>query len=90
MADLVSLRFVKRHTPYSAGVIAGFKPGYAQRLVAAGEAVYVNPPPGLDERGKPIKKEPEPPKKAAPKKKADEKDEIPEDRKSGKLGTVKK
>ena len=93
MSDLVSLRFVTRMTPYSVGQVAGFASGHAQRLVAAGKAVYVNPPPGCDERGVPIKKEAEVAKpktrRKAAKKTTEESDEL-EKRKSGKLGTVKK
>ena len=91
MAEKISVRFIKRMTPYPVGQIAGFDLHHAEKLVRHGRAVFVNPPPGLDEYGKPIKKEPEPePKKKAPKGRKTSKPDIPDDRKNGDLGTVKK
>ena len=92
MSDLISLRFIRPMSPYSVGDVAGFTLNHAENIVKGGRAVYANPPPGCDEYGKPLEKEPVVEKKASKRKPAPKKE--PEDgiesRKSGKLGTVKK
>jgi hypothetical protein len=100
MADeLVSVRFIRKQVPYLAGDLAGFPASAAQRLVAGGVATYVEPPPGLDEFGRPFSPEEEEPKakgrKASSKSKedavSDEKEKAELDkRKTGDPGTVKK
>jgi hypothetical protein len=96
--DLTSLRFKSKMEPYHPGELAGFPLERAQRIVAAGIAVYVDPPAGLDETGEPIMEDEEKKEsavKSKPKttgrgrKKKEPEDGI-ESRKSGKLGTVKK
>ena len=98
MADeLVSVKFTKKRTPYQAGDLAGFPAVTAQRFVEGGVAVYKNPPPGLDEFGKPIEEE-EPSKKGGRKASAKKEDSVSDEkekaelekRKTGDPGTVKK
>ncbi len=93
MSDLISLRFIKPMSPYGVGDEAGFTLKRSDNIVRLGRAVYVTPPPGCDELGKPIKKEPVVKDKKASKAKTAPKKE-PTDglksRRSGRLGTVKK
>jgi len=67
--ELVSIRWTKNQPPYNANEICGRSPKDAQILVDQEVAVYIDPPPGLDEKGKALE-EPDPPakKKAAAKK----------------------
>ncbi len=56
---LVVVRFYEKHDKYLAGETAGFSYPEAKALVDGGVAVYVSPPPGLDEQGVPLEAETE-------------------------------
>ena len=64
---LVSIRWTVNQPPYNAGEVCGRQAKDALILVGQGVAVYVDPPPGLDEEGKRLKP-PDPPKKVSVKK----------------------
>jgi len=65
--DLICIRFTRNNAPYLAGESAGFELPVARKFVGDGIAVYVTPPPGLDEKGKPLSDEkPEPKPKPKP------------------------
>jgi len=51
-SELILVRFRSSNAPYLAGECAGFNPAYALKLVDAGKAEFVEPPPGLDIEGK--------------------------------------
>ena len=87
--DLISMRFITRMVPYSAGDLAGFKLDYCQRLIEVGCAVYATPPPGCDEFGSPLEREAPVEKVKTTQKKKEQPDDM-QKRKSGRLGTVKK
>lgn len=68
--DLVGIVFTKSQPPYHPGEGARRSPKGASLLVALGVAKYVDPPPGLDEYGIPLKERAAPKKVAKPKPKA--------------------
>ena len=53
-SGLVPVRFYETAMGFNAGEIAGFPYPEAAALVVRGVAVYVTPPPGVDEQGVPI------------------------------------
>lgn len=66
---LVGVVFTKSQPPYHPGEGGRRSPKDAALLVSLGVAKFVDPPPGLDEFGKPLKDREPPKKKAAPRKK---------------------
>ena len=52
--EQVGVRIVRPARPYNVGETAWFVPRVARRLVVAGAAVYLDPPDGFDEQGKPV------------------------------------
>ena len=51
---LIPIRFYEAHPPYNAGEVAGKPYAEARALVKRGRAVYLTPPPGVDDQGVPL------------------------------------
>jgi hypothetical protein len=51
---LIAVRFYEHHDKHNEGETGGFPYAEARALVDAGVAVYVKPPPGVDEQGVPL------------------------------------
>jgi len=67
--DTITVRLLAQVPPFNCNEVAGFIPVVAQKLIADGQAVYVDPPPGLDETGAALPK-PKPKAKAKAKPRA--------------------
>lgn len=71
--NLVSVKFIRKNSPYNVNEIAGFPPEIAKRLVDRKRAVY-NVPESEKPAEEPVKAEaaapPQPPEEPAPKPKA--------------------
>ena len=50
----IAVRLYEHHGKHNRGEVAGFPYAEARALVDAGVAVYLTPPPGVDEQGVPL------------------------------------
>jgi hypothetical protein len=59
-ADQVGVEYIRQSPPFNTGETAGHREHEARQLIAAGFAVYVDPPDGMNEFGLQINLDPVP------------------------------